>query len=295
MVAKKTLNEFINEANKIHNNKYDYSLTKYINAKTKVKIICSKHGVFEQNANDHLRGHGCSYCAKNKKKNVYEFIKQANIIHNNKYDYSLVEYINSTIKVKIICSKHGVFKQRPNEHLKGKGCFKCNKNYPLSKIEFIKKASKKHNNKYDYKLIDFKNVRSSIKIICPKHGVFKQKASNHLYGDGCPKCSNRISLKQIEWLNSLNIKEREVCLNINGKKYFVDGFDSETNTIYEFNGDFWHGNPKIYDQNKIAFSKNTFGMLYENTIKKKKALEKAGYKVISIWESEFDSKANIKE
>jgi hypothetical protein len=54
----KTL-EFINKAKKVHNDKYDYSLVEYVNARTKVKIIDAHHGVFEQTPTDHLNGKGC--------------------------------------------------------------------------------------------------------------------------------------------------------------------------------------------------------------------------------------------
>jgi len=69
----------------------------------------------------------------------------------------------------------------------------------------------------------------------------------------------------------------------------VDGYDPDTKTIYEFNGDFWHGNPDIfnsYDYNNV--SKKQFGELYENTLKRERELIKKGYNVISIWENDFN-------
>ena len=58
--------EFINKSNIIHNNIYDYTLTKYKNTKTKVKIICSIHGIFEQQPDSHLQGIGCPICSASK-------------------------------------------------------------------------------------------------------------------------------------------------------------------------------------------------------------------------------------
>ena len=119
-------NTFINHAKIIHHNKYNYSLTNYINAKTKVKIICPEHGVFEQTPSSHLtQKTGCSRCSKKYKYTNKEFIENCNFTHQNKYNYSLVKYVNNYTKVKIICPEHGVFEQTPSNHLSGKGCINC--------------------------------------------------------------------------------------------------------------------------------------------------------------------------
>ena len=119
--------EFIDKCLKIHENRYDYSLVDYKNNKTKIKIICPIHGVFEQYPYAHLKKkQGCNLCyKKNMFDDIYTFIEKSNLIHNNKYDYSLTNYINSKTKVKIICPKHGVFEQIPNDHINGSGCPKC--------------------------------------------------------------------------------------------------------------------------------------------------------------------------
>jgi very-short-patch-repair endonuclease len=127
MGKKITTEEFINRCKLIHGDKYDYSLTEYRTLEDKVKIICKKHGEFNQSPNNHLKGHGCSSCAGSKKLTTNDFIYKANLIHNNKYDYSLVEYINVDTKIKIICKEHGIFKQTPYKHINNKqGCYKCN-------------------------------------------------------------------------------------------------------------------------------------------------------------------------
>lgn len=122
-----------------------------------------------------------------------EFIQKSIKIHENKYDYSLVEYKKSTKKIKIICQIHGIFEQTPNSHLScrkiGSGCPLCNKGgNQLTLEKFIKKAIKKHGDKYDYSLVDYKNTKIKIKIICPKHGEFLQTPNGHLCGNGCSKC-----------------------------------------------------------------------------------------------------------
>ena len=69
-----------------------------------------------------------------KRKTLNQFIGDANLIHNNTYDYSLVEYINSKTKIKIICPKHGIFEQTPNSHLSNQGCPTCNESRGEKKI-----------------------------------------------------------------------------------------------------------------------------------------------------------------
>lgn len=121
----------LNKASKIHNNKYGYSLVKYINSRTKIKIKCPIHGIFKQMLASHLTGCGCPKCGilkQNKnhsRKAKQNFKNKAKLIHDNKYDYSLMDYINAKAKIKIICPTHGVFEQTPNNHLTGYGCLKC--------------------------------------------------------------------------------------------------------------------------------------------------------------------------
>ena len=61
--SEKFLTDFIEQANRIHKKRYDYSKVKYVNAKTKVCIICPEHGEFWQTPDSHLRGRGCPFCA----------------------------------------------------------------------------------------------------------------------------------------------------------------------------------------------------------------------------------------
>ena len=139
--------EFIEEAKKVHGNKYDYSKVEYIDSHTKVCIICPEHGEFWQTPNNHLNGKGCYECAKislwDKRGRITteEFIKKAREIHGNRYDYSETVYKNQREKVKIICHKknkncieHGAFYQTPSSHLNGRGCPNCRNSYLENKI-----------------------------------------------------------------------------------------------------------------------------------------------------------------
>ena len=118
--------DFIKKAHEKHGDKYDYSKVNYVDALTKVCIICPKHGEFEQTPNTHLRGCGCQKCSGKYIPTKEEWISAANKVHGDKYDYSNVEYVNAKTKVCIICPEHDEFWQTPSNHLKGKGCPKCN-------------------------------------------------------------------------------------------------------------------------------------------------------------------------
>ena len=123
---KLTMSEFIERANLVHGNKYDYSKAKYVNAKTKISIICPIHGIFEQTPDQHLRGAGCPICKIDKQRlTQIDFITRANNIHNDFYDYSKAEYKNGRSKVIIVCPIHGDFIQEAHSHLKGNGCPRC--------------------------------------------------------------------------------------------------------------------------------------------------------------------------
>lgn len=124
-----TTDEFVVRAKQIHNSKYDYSLVNYDNMHKKITIICPFHGKFEQLPQNHFK-YGCQKCAREyvgkvNSSNRDRFVKKAKEIHNNKYDYSMVEYKGAYTKIKIFCKECGEFEQTPHDHLCGKGCKFC--------------------------------------------------------------------------------------------------------------------------------------------------------------------------
>lgn len=291
-MRKKSKSEFTSQANKIHNYTYNYEKTLYSGANTKITIICLLHGEFYQTPNEHLKGYGCSKCGGTKRKSLEEFIVESNIIHNNKYNYNNSIYINTNKEITIICQVHGSFSQLPKVHLRGKGCSKCNGGVLDNIFDFIKKAEVTHQNKYNYSKSVYLNSKTKVEIICNTHGSFFQIPNDHIQGSNCPKCTRlgRTSKIESQWLDSLLIplQYRNFQIKINKKLFYVDGFDPSTNTIYEFYGDFWHGNPKIYKSTDVNYiNSKTYGELYSKTIDRQKSLNDAGYKIIYIWENEF--------
>ena len=129
-LRKLTIDEFIKKSNILHSNKYSYDKFIYVNSKKNGIITCHIHGDFKQTPNSHLNGQKCPQCGiidKSNlfKKTIYNFIIDAKLVHGDRYDYSLVNYVNNHIKIKIICPTHGEFEQAPNCHLNGSGCPKC--------------------------------------------------------------------------------------------------------------------------------------------------------------------------
>ena len=200
----------INQFIKKHGYKYDYSLVNYNGLDKKVDIICPIHGIFHQIPKSHRNGTNCPRCSNIN--NNFDFIKKSKSIHNNKYDYSLVNYIGTKIKVKIICKEHGVFLISPNDHLSGIGCKICannirNKKNTSNTIEFIKKCKLVHSDNYNYELVQYNKAIIKVCIICKEHGVFYQTPQNHLGGNGCPKCKTSMGeRKVIKYLIEHNIK-----------------------------------------------------------------------------------------
>jgi hypothetical protein len=201
---KKTREQFIEEATAFHGEKFDYSEVVYIDAKTKVKIKCKLHGVFEQTPSGHLKGTGCKKCkyelvVDSKRKPLSEFIERATNAHGDCYDYSKVEFISMRSPISIICRTHGEFKQKPVDHVLGKGCKKCGNVYKPTTEEWVKLAKEKHGEKYDYSKSLYKNAHTYLTIICKEHGEFKLTAASHLGNHGCKKCSNRVRYTTNEW------------------------------------------------------------------------------------------------
>lgn len=265
-VKKLTKKEFIERAKKIHGNKYDYSKVKYIDYETPVRIICPIHGEFQQSPNSHLHSYGCPKCGRkninvDRKLTTEEFIKKAKEVHGDKYDYSKVEYKNNKTPVTIICPEHGEFKQAPSNHLNGHGCKKCaTETSKLTKELFVERAKLVHGDKYDYSKVKYSGSQSKICIICPEHGKFQQRATDHLMGHGCPICNERkleketreflikqnVSFeyqKHFEWLGRQSLDfylpELNIAIECQGAQHFEpnDFFGGEKSFIEQLERD----------------------------------------------------------
>jgi hypothetical protein len=209
---------FVEKAKEVHGDRYDYSMSVYKSSKDLVEIKCKEHGVFSQRASHHTSGSGCPKCAKEerakkRRHSQEDFEAKANKVHNNKYDYSKTMYTSGDKKLTIVCPEHGEFRQTGYDHLAGYGCVKCTKYKTLTKEEVVARFNEVHDNKYTYDLPNYKSTKSQITIICPIHGEFKQKATNHLHGNGCKHCQKEAIMQK--YANEFVEKARTV----HGHKY----------------------------------------------------------------------------
>lgn len=226
------------------------------------------------------------------------FIKDAKKIHGNTYEYGKVKYDLNELEVTIICKVHGKFKQKVGIHLQGQGCIKCFYKHIPSMNEWIEKAKEIHGDRYNYS-------ENKIIIICKIHGEFKQEANSHLQGFGCPRCiksgclrcaKNGYPQKSIIWLTSIMEKENIYIQHIeNGDSYKIpgtiykaDGYCKGNNTIYQFYGSIFHGDPRTCNPEDYNFLDQNYGDLNKQTLKKEQDILSLGYNLVVIWEYDFD-------
>ena len=285
---------FVREAIRIHSGLYNYDDFNYVNSSTKGVIFCALHGDFLQHPNGHLRGRGCPSCATEQRSQARrvtldEFIGKAQAVHGTRYDYSLFEYVDAKTKGMVICLSHGVFQQAPTVHLAGHGCRVC-ANVRISEARsstrdrFVAAARERHGERYKYDRFEYIDATTKGVIVCPRHGPFVQLPSNHLSGVGCPSCGHIISHAEKSWLDLLRVPLRQHRLKLNTGVKKVDGYDPSTNTVYEYHGSFWHGNPEVYSPDCInVVTQTSMAELYENTLASDRLIIESGYHLVSKW------------
>lgn len=204
-----TNEDFIEKCTTIHKGLYNYSESKYDGTHYPFSFLCEKHGLKTMAAGKHLQGQGCDECGIEKAKItrakthadkfLKNFLERCSSIHGDKFDYSLVEYVNGYTEVKIICPKHGVMEIEPRHHVKGTGCLGCGRDQCAEKSRkdvtvsgLIEQFKEVHGDIFDYSSVNLDNYKgvgqTKIEIICKDHGSFFQRIRGHLEGSGCNKC-----------------------------------------------------------------------------------------------------------
>lgn len=188
------LNTFLTKSAKNHADTYDYTKVNYVDATTKVDIICKEHGVFRQTPNKHLSGRGCPVCADNVAYNHTTFIDQCTIIHNAAYDYRSSRFTQRDEPFSFVCPTHGEQTVLARYHVLGTGCPICGIERSAqakrkSFKEFVDRANEKHFGKYLYCEEVFVDFTTATEIICKDHGSFYQTPSEHIQGRGCRLCA----------------------------------------------------------------------------------------------------------
>ena len=271
-----TKNEiFIKKCINVHNDRYDYSNTNYINNNTKVEIICKKHGAFLQKPLIHIDNCGCPKCGldsmiDSKMDKNEKWLSDFKNTHGDTYDYSKSIYINAKSKIEIICKEHGSFFQRVSDHKRGYGCAICGKlktNLKLISNNWLLDFKNKHGNLYDYSKSIYIKDKIKIEIICKKHGSFFQTPALHKRGSGCPNCKiSKGENKIMDYLsiNNIDFKTQfsfEDCRYVN--RLLFDFYIPSKNICIEYDGiqhfesiDHFGGDKRLEDQKIKDLIKN---------------------------------------
>lgn len=292
----------------------DFNSDEYKIQENHFRVKCEIHNKYFDipNNSEKTVDNPCRWCNLAATKNT-EFIERSKDIYgSNKFDYSKTIFKNKDYPMLLTCLECGLsFRQSKEEHFRkfrienAECCPYCvvQKGFRKDKIsadEFLFMALEKHRENFDYSNSDFSNMTTKITIICHLHGEFLATPSNHISSNcgGCSGCITKgYSAISIEWLE-YTAKESGIKIQhaLNGgefripnTKFRADGYCKDTNTIYEFHGDYWHGNPRKYNQEKYV-SKNsliTFGDLYQKTLKRESIIKELGYKLVIMWEDEW--------
>lgn len=285
--------KFIQQAQAIHQGKYDYSQVCYTNNSNKISILCPQHGAFTMRPYSHLAGQGCPKCAiaKRRSSHLYtqkDFVRLSQAAHGTKYDYSKSQYKLAHEPIIIVCPEHGEFRQAPSNHWLGQGCPKCRnkknaENRTYSTEEFIDLAKKVHGNTYNYTKSKYENSQIPMKILCQNHGEFWQRPNSHLSGQGCPKCGSTESKDEqaiYDFLISIGITDIQSRIrNIIPPKE-LDIYSPSHKIAIEYCGLYWHS-----DAQKSS----------NYHLDKLKACQEKGIRLITIFESDWKLKRLIVE
>jgi hypothetical protein len=286
--VKITTDQFVDAARAIHGDKYVYTNTEYVNAHTDVVIDCREHGAFFQRPDAHVhQKQGCRQCGYGNRVNPLcgEYVGLAVQKWGDRYDYSETEYVDKGTKIVYVCGEHGKVEQSPHLHLRS-GCPYCNgRGISRHTVQtFVNIAGKVHGDVYDYSRVKLNRITDYVDIVCVKHGVFVQRANNHVHlGNGCPKCVGSVSVAEKEVLAYIRgiysgVVEENDRVVLLGKE--MDVYVPGRGFGVEYHGMYWHmetivGRRHHYDKANLA--------------------DAAGIQLVQVYEDEWRDKRGIVE
>lgn len=254
---------------------------------------------------------GGSFCMDYLSYKTTEFLKKVKAVHGDRWDYTKVVYVNERTKVILACPIHGEFRKPPYGLVQLRaGCQKCGKSAgeqrkpvevkrkPTKTTEhFITRAKAAHGDTYDYSKSIYEGVHTNIVVICRTHGEFVIDAHNHVHGRGCVRCNRSATYSKngMEWVRYLSVSKR-IQHGENGGEFVIfptrfraDGYEPATRTVYEFHGDLYHGNPRVYSPDYVNMvNGKTMAELYSRTVARKEEILRHGYKYVEIWEYDWN-------
>ena len=254
-------------------------------SKSKIPIWCTIHETFfTQQAANHMNGQGCPQCGQDvykAKRRKTDPVADFQAVHGDRYDYSRMVYTSVQDKIEIICPTHGAFWQKPNAHLTGQGCAECwedrRKAFGAQKTEdykatFAERAARVHGGAYAILNLP-EDSHDTVRLNCPKHGDFEQKAFSHLDGHGCWSCGQTTNYAQLEvaaFIESLGVTiEHENRTILDG--LHIDIWVPEKKVGVEYHGLYWHTEERVGGKHREK---------YERAVK-------AGVRLVQIFDFEW--------
>lgn len=269
---------FLERAKKYSN--FTFDLASYETLDSIIKITHTTCGTsYSKKAKEHLRSGSCPYCSDKTFKGLDNFIKESKKLYGEKYTYELTKYVNNSTPLWVTCNVHGSIKKNPKDFLKGYGCKDCNKESEELRLkrqrDWVQLCNKKHNFKYAYNFVHYTTYDAEVNIVCPKHGIFSQKASNHRNGKGCPRCAkgnvSKPETDLVNWLrDTFNLDVIQTYRDISKIGFkSLDVYIPSLQLAVEYNGIQFHhsskGISKFYDK---TYKENTYHLDKYNLCKK---------------------------
>jgi len=226
-----TTQQFIDKARALHGDKFNYSITEYVNATTKLKIICPEHGEQEMlpHHHTHIKSYGCPICGKQTINNHKQFTTESfieKVSHIKGISFEKTIYISRRENVIITCDIHGDYETKAEMLLKGCSCPKCKSSKGediieeiliMEKVNYIKQMTFPNciyisRLKFDFYIptlnlcIEFDGEQhfKSVEYWGGQKGLEKRQNSDKIKTEFCQ--NNNINLLRISYLE--NIKEK---------------------------------------------------------------------------------------
>lgn len=290
MAKRKDQDEFLKAAQIRHGDRFDYSRSLYVDAKTKVDITCRIHNTeFHIIPRAHLRGlGGCpdcryDYTSKAQIPSREDFISKASLVHGDRYTYPEVIFPKPGY-VSAICSRHGLFTHRRDVHLAGGGCVKCQREYGgikrrLTRDEAVQKFIQTHGNRYDYSRVCYVDYDTPVEIVCQEHQSFFQTPDAHIHGGGCHRCNcGQPSKGETELFTELSEYEPIRSDRTLIRPYEIDIWIPKFGLAIDYAGLYWHSSArrgKNYHRDKLI------------------SVQRTGNQLLTIFEDEWTSNREL--
>lgn len=294
--------------------------------KQNIAVLCTEcNATFKTNVHFHLyatRSGGCPACAKRmnvRKGSTESFIKLAVEKWGAAFDYQRVNYKNVDTAVEIYCHAHGgYFFLTPYKHLNNKyGCPTCGNKRKndhtklrLQEDFMVEISRREKEGELDLSRARYTSFLTPVELGCKACGTAFSVIGQYFVNGGgrCPVCHpprsfskpSQDAIRQISAATCLTfisgLNGYEYCIKKDKNKFKVDAYNEELNLIIEFYGDLFHGNPQFFDPNDNChpyYKDVTAQELYGKTKEREKWLLAEGYRLITIWDSEWKSDQDV--